>query len=341
MKTVKRPTLEDVAKVAGVSRATVSRVVRKVDGVKPEIVEVVTKAIQETGFKANLAARALAGGSTQTIGVVFRENFGDLFRNAFWGEVLQGIYEVFSPINYQLTFLVNDEAHMDAVESYLFNGHVDGVLILSLDNDDKLLKSLVKQNIPVVSMGRPGRGIKISFVESDDHAGGYLAAEKLVSIGCKKIGLISGREDLVSNQVRISGFEEALNEAQFDFDRYVQISGGFTTEGAYEATKQLLHEHSDIDGLYVLSDLMGLGVMEALYELNIQVPQKVSLISHDNSPHSLVTSPKMTSIGFSSREYGNTGAGLLLDVIAGKPMKSVTFNPFLAERGSTKRKARG
>ncbi len=336
MSSSKRPTLEDVARLAKVSRATVSRVVRNVSGVNPDIVNKVNEVIAEIGFKVNPAARALAGGSTQTIGLVFREKLSDLFRNAYWGEVLQGIYMIFSDLNYQLTILVNDEDHLASVESYLFNGHVDGVLFLGVDQDDVLMQNLYERKIPMAAMGRPARNLKISFVDGDDHAGGSMAAHKLIETGCETLGLISGRDDINSSRFRVNGFKEGMAEMDFPTTNYFEISGRFTQEGAYLATNELLNEHPDIDGIFVLSDLMALGVMEALNERNIKVPEQISVISNDDSPNALATSPKLTSLGYSSRESGQSGAELLLDVIAGKPTRSITFNPYLVERGSTK-----
>ena len=122
-------TLEDVAEASGYSRATVSRVVNGDPRVDPLIVAAVTKAVDKLGYVSNLSARSLAGGSSNTIGLVFMESFRDLFRNSFWGEVVDAVSTILWSANYQVAFLVDDRARRDRVLAYLRQRHVDGVIL--------------------------------------------------------------------------------------------------------------------------------------------------------------------------------------------------------------------
>jgi DNA-binding LacI/PurR family transcriptional regulator len=338
MSTSSRPTLEDVARVSGYSRATISRVVRNVDNVDPRIVLEVNKAIEKTGYRINLAARALAGGSTQTIGVVFRENFSDLFQNSYWGQVLEGIYASLSKADYQQVFLINDSEHFKQVEHYLLNGHVDGVLFLSVSEEDDLLTDVIARGIPVSVFGPAIRNIPVPYVNGDEQVSGSIAAEFLLKQGAKKLGVISGGKGINASKYRAQGFTSYLNEIHFDFAKSAIQAGDFTREGASKAIEELLKKHPDIDGIFVLSDLMAVGVLEKLRELGKRVPEDILLVSMDNSPTALSTNPQLTSIGYNAFDGGKLLGELILEAIAGKPPRSVTFMPTLFERESSKRK---
>jgi DNA-binding LacI/PurR family transcriptional regulator len=338
MTTHQRPTLEDVARESGYSRATISRVVRNVDNVDPKIVSEVNKAITKTGYRINVAARALAGGSTQTVGIVFRENFGDLFQNAYWGQVLEGIYLALSKVEYQQVFLINDAEHFKQVEHYLMNGHVDGILFLGVSDDEALLIDVIAKGIPVSVFGPAIKSVSVSYVNGDEQVSGAMAAEYLLTNGAKKLGIISGGKGINASKFRVQGFTQYLSEAKYDFDKTCNQPGDFTREGAFKATGELLSKHPDIDGIYVLSDLMGIGVLEKLRELGKRVPDDVILVSMDNSPNALSTNPQLSSIGYDAVEAGKSLGELIIDAIAGKPPRSVTFAPTLFERESSQRK---
>ena len=333
-----RPTLEDVARVSGYSRATISRVVRNVENVDPRIVTQVNKAIEETGYRINLAARALAGGSTQTIGIVFRENFGDLFQNSYWGQVLEGVYASLSHADYQQVFLINDAEHFDQVEKYLLNGHVDGVLFLSVSEDDSLLSDVISRGIPVSVFGPSIRNVPVSCVNGDEQMSGAIAAEFLIKQGAKNLGVISGGKGINASKYRTQGFTSYLSEINFDFEKNAIQPGDFTREGAATATEELLKKHPDIDGIFVLSDLMSIGVLEKLRALGKRVPEDVILVSMDNSPTALSANPQLSSIGYNAFDGGKLLGDLILEAIAGKPPRSVTFTPMLFERESSRRK---
>jgi DNA-binding LacI/PurR family transcriptional regulator len=338
MSTSSRPTLEDVARVSGYSRATISRVVRNVDNVDPRIVSEVNAAIKKTGYRINLAARALAGGSTQTIGVVFRENFGDLFQNSYWGQVLEGIYASLSKADYQQVFLINDSEHFKQVENYLINGHVDGVLFLSVSEEDDLLTDVITRGIPVSVFGPAIRNVPVPYVNGDEQMGGSIAAEFLLKQGAERLGVISGGKGINASKYRTQAFISYLEGINYHFEKSAIQAGDFTREGAAKATEELLRKHPDIDGIYVLSDLMSTGVLEKLRELGKRVPEDILLVSMDNSPTALSTNPQLTSIGYNAFDGGKLLGELILEAIAGKPARSVTFMPSLIERESTKRK---
>jgi DNA-binding LacI/PurR family transcriptional regulator len=334
--TEKRVTLEDVALKANVSRATVSRVVRQVPGVDEEIVSRVNKAIAKTGYKTNLAARALAGGKTQNVAIVFRENFADIFMNGAWGQVLEGIHSVLESTNHQLTFLINLGDHAKGLPQYLLSNHVDGAIFLGTTQDDRIPLLLQRNNIPVVVLGEPYQASKIACVNGDDIAAGEIAADVLVEGKCKTIGMISGSEELATSHDRVHGFRKGLLSRGVELEDKHVISGGYTMRGGYTAIEELLKRVPNLDGVFVSSDLMAVGVLQNLARLGKKVPKDISVVSYDNSPSGEFTNPKLSTIHCNPVHVGASSAELLRDLMNGGPVRSLVFPPELIVRESTK-----
>ena len=329
-------TLEDVAKKAKVSRATVSRVVRQVPGVDPEIISKVNRAITQTGYRTNLAARALAGGKTQNIGIIFRENFSDLFMNGYWGQILEGIHSVLRDSELQMTFLINHGEYARDLPQYLLANHVDGAIFLGASKFDTLPSLLHKGEIPLVVLGEPHSGTQLSRVTGDDNAAGEIAAKVLIEGGAKNIGMIVGSDDIASSADRADGFISSLEKNGYKIQSSAIESGGFTQKGGYEAVGKLLKRVPKLDGLFVLSDMMAIGALEKLSRMGIDVPLKISVIGCDNSPAGEFTNPKLTTIDYNPFEAGRSSGQLLLDLINGGPIRSLVFPPKLVVRESTK-----
>jgi DNA-binding LacI/PurR family transcriptional regulator len=334
--THKRVTLEHVAFKANVSRATVSRVVRQVPGVDAEIVDRVTKAIAKTGYRTNLAARALAGGKTQNVAIVFRENFADIFMNGAWGQVLEGIHSVLESSNHQLTFLINLGDHAKGLPQYLLSNHVDGAIFLGTTQDDRIPSLLQKNNIPVVVLGEPYQASKIACVNGDDIAAGVIAADVLVDGKCKAIGMISGSEELATSHDRVHGFRQGLTARGVELNDKHVVSGGYTMRGGYAAIEELIKRVPNLDGIFVSSDLMAVGVLQNLDRLGKKVPKDISVVSYDNSPAGEFTNPKLSTIHCNPIHVGSSSAELLRDLMDGGPVRSLVFPPELIVRESTR-----
>jgi DNA-binding LacI/PurR family transcriptional regulator len=332
----KRVTLEDVAAKADVSRATVSRVVRQVPGVDKDIVDRVTKAIQKTGYRTNLAARALAGGKTQNVAIVFRENFADLFMNGAWGQVLEGIHSVLESTDHQLTFLINLGEHAKGLPQYLLSNHVDGAIFLGTTQEDRIPILLHKNDIPVVVLGEPYQASKLSCVNGDDVAAGEIAADVLLDGKCKTIGMISGSEELATSHDRVFGFKQGLAARGYKLSENLIVPGNYTMRGGYEAIETLLNRAPKLDGIFISSDLMAVGALQSLNRFNKRVPDDVSVVSFDNSPSGEFTNPKLSTIHCNPFHVGVSSAELLRDLMQGGPVRSLVFPPELIVRESTK-----
>lgn len=338
-------TLEDVARVAGVSRATVSRVVNGVATVDPALRKIVEQAVAATSYVPNRAARSLVTRSTDSIALVVSEAehgrvtapfVGRIFTDPFFGRVVSGVMEAIRPQGVQMVLmLVDDQESRTKLLSYLRQGHVDGVVLISTHAEDPLPRLLAEARVPAVLSARPVQSIPISYVEVDQRAGAALAVEHLVAGGRRRIATISGPLDTPAGRERLAGFREA--QAAHGIREAAAVEGDFTQAGAAAAMKRLLAEQPDVDGVFVASDLMALGALPALSRAGRQVPGDVALVGFDDSSAAVACDPLLTTIRQPVEEMAAHMAQLLLQQIAdpARTLQSAMFQPSLVVREST------
>jgi DNA-binding LacI/PurR family transcriptional regulator len=331
-------TLEEVAQHAGVSRATVSRVVNGSPRVSPDIRRGVESSIAELGYVPNRAARSLVTGRTASIGVVINEPTGRLFNDPFFPRLLRGISGSLTGRDLQLVLLM-PETHEDAQRTadYLIAGHVDGAVMVSLHDDDLLLSRLSLAAIPLVLVGRPPQGVSASFVDVDNRQGARSAVEHLLAGGRRAIATIAGPSDMPPGIDRLAGYRDALAAADLPGDPRLIAYGDFTQEGGAKAMQRLLADRPDIDGVFAASDLMAAGVLSALSAAGRQVPRDVAVIGYDDSAVATSTNPPLTSIHQPIEEMGREVARLLVEAIDGtnRAKRRVILATELVKRASS------
>ncbi|WP_155856112.1 LacI family DNA-binding transcriptional regulator [Cellulomonas sp. URHD0024] len=338
------PTLEDVARVAGVSRATVSRVVNGKRRVTPEIQSVVKAAIATTGYVPNLAARSLVTRRTGAVivvvsGVEDQGVDGALstieFADPFFGRIVGGMLRALRPHDVDpILMLAETDNDRARVLSSLRNGNADGALVVSTRGDDPMPGLLVEAGLPAVMFARPAHPIPLSFVDVANRDGARLAAEHLVSRGCRHVAAISGPIDVASAADRLSGFQDAMARHGQAF--VPTEFGNFTFESGVKAMTSLLSRHDDLDGVFAANDLMALGAIEALNASGRGVPEDVRVIGFDDSSVGALTRPSLTSVRQPIEEMAIEMAKILLDTIAepDRRVTSVIFEPTLHIRDS-------
>ena len=224
-------TLEEVAHLAGVSRATVSRVVNGSPKVSPDVRTDVQAAIDRLGYIPNRAARSLVTRRSDSIAVVITEPTGRLFSDPFFPRLLRGISSELAARDRQLILLMPDTfADESRTAEYLTAGHVDGALLVSLHADDPLPARLAAAGIPLVLVGRPPKGIKASFVDVDNRQGAQSAVAHLIAAGRRVVANITGPQDMAVGADRLAGYRDALADAGIPVDPSLQIVGDFTQE---------------------------------------------------------------------------------------------------------------
>ncbi|KAB8168652.1 substrate-binding domain-containing protein [Streptomyces sp. 3MP-14] len=337
-------TLEHVARAAGVSRATVSRVINGEATVDPRLRKLVEEAIARTSYVPNRAARSLVTRRTDSVALVVSEQerrdvtgpfVGRIFTDPYFGRVLTGLLEVLRPRGIQVMLtLADDEASRAQLLGYLQQGHVDGVVLISSHAQDPLPGLLSRTALPAVLAARPAAPTPLTYVDVDQRAGALLAAERLLAEGRRRIATIAGPQDMPLAQERLSGFRAALAERGHADVPWTE--GDFTQASGGAAMKWLLAEHPDVDGVFVANDLMALGAVTTLHRAGRRVPEDVAVVGFDDSVSALACDPPLTTVRQPVEEMAAEMARLLLRQIESRerPLPSVVFHPSLVVRQS-------
>jgi DNA-binding LacI/PurR family transcriptional regulator len=307
------PTLEEVAQLAGVSRATASRVFTASPRVSPKARRAVERAAEKLRYVPNRAARTLVTGRTDSVGLVIPEPTAFLFGDPFFPRLVRGISEVLSRRLLQLVLLVPQSAEDESrLEGYLSAGHVDGVLMVSLHGADPLPQRLLERGIRVVLGGRPSGHTPVTYVDVDNVGGAGAAVAHLAAAGRRKIATISGPLDMGAGVDRLQGYQDALRHAGLTVDASLQEAGDFGQESGARAMQALLRRHPDIDAVFCASDVMAAGALETLRRERLRVPDEVAVVGFDDSTIATSTVPALSSVRQPIEEMGREMARLLL-----------------------------
>ncbi|MCF6475440.1 LacI family transcriptional regulator [Nonomuraea sp. MG754425] len=337
------PTLEDVARAAGVSRATVSRVINGIRNVDSTIQEAVRQAVAATGYVPNRAARSLVTRRTGGIALVVSGAGGEdghfpvqVFTDPFFGRVVAGIVGFLRPrgIHPVLMFAETAEARAQVLAS-LRQGDADGAVLVSTHSEDPLPELLAEARLPAVLFARPARPVPISYVDVDHQAGAKLAADHLVARGRSRIVTISGPLDVPAGQARLTGFRDAMAAHGHPFVPCAE--GGFTAHSGEEAMERLLAEHPALDGVFAANDLMAQGALLALRHHGRGVPDDVAVVGFDDSSAAAACRPALTTVRHPVEDMAAEMARLLLRHIEqpGHRPTSIIFEPALVVRDSS------
>ncbi|MFJ9047465.1 LacI family DNA-binding transcriptional regulator [Streptomyces sp. NPDC102347] len=311
--TAPRPTLEAVAARAGVSRATVSRVVNGFDGVREPLAERVRRAVDELGYVPNQAARSLVTRRHDAVAVIVAEPETRVFADPFFARQLRGISKELTAHDNQLVLLLTEDRDDHArVGRYLAGGHVDGALVFSLHIDDPLPGLIQRAGLPAVFGGRPhwnGGGDAVRYVDTDNRGGARDAVRHLLGLGRRRVAHITGALDQTSAVDRLDGFRDVMA----DPDPRLVVEGDFTAASGERAMRELLRHRPDLDAVFAGNDLMAAGALRALREHGRRVPEDVAVVGFDDMlPIAEQTEPPLTTVRQDIEEMGRLMARLLL-----------------------------
>ena len=291
-----RPNLEEVAARAGVSRATVSRVVNAQSTVAPELRERVDKAIDELGYAPNQAARALMTRRTDAIALLASEPDKRVFGDPFFSGIVRGVSQEANRAGLQVVLLMaQTQEELERVKRYLRSAPVDGVMLISEHAGDGLPEMLAQIGIPQVHGGRPMHQgpVPPPYVDNDNVGGAAAAARHLTSRGCRVIGTVSAPQDMSAGIDRLVGFTQGLGRA---FRARRVEYADFTQQGGEAATARLLKRVPDLDGLFAASDSTALGALAALRRAGRRVPQEVAVVGFDDNDFAATADPPLTTV---------------------------------------------
>lgn len=325
------PTLDDVARAAGVSRSTASRAINGGDRVSPEAQIAVDDAVARLGYAPNRAARSLVTRRTDSIALVVPEPDARILTDPFLAGVLRGVSEGLTGTELQLVLLLARPGEPPGhIARYLRSGHVDGVIVASHHREDQLESELMRSHLPSVFVGRPFDTESLHFVDVDNASGGRTATQRLVDRGCTRIATITGPLDMTAAVDRHDAWQHTLEDA--GLPAVAVENGDFTVAGGATAMERILAEHPDVDGVFAASDLMATGALQVLRETGRRVPDDVALVGFD-ALGAERTTPRLTTVLQPVVEMVTAATATLLDVLGGAdvPAEPQIFVPRLVE----------
>ena len=331
------PTIEEVARLAGVGRGTASRVVNGSPQVSPAARAAVQAAVEELGYVPNRAARSLVTRRTDTVALVVSESGDRIFGEPFFAATVRGITERLAASPFQLLLMMaGTDRDRERAAAYVTDQHVDGVLLISLHADDGLARRLEDGGVPTVCGGRPEGSQPPVVVDVENRTGGRLAVAHLLARGRRRVAVVSGPRDMSSGHDRLQGARDAMAAAGLDPGALRVVPGDYSEVSGEAAMRSLLEEGDRPDAVFAASDLMAVGVMRAVRDAGLTVPGDVAVVGFDDSPVCRHTEPELTSVMQPVVEMGAVMAGLLLDRIAGRDVPAATVLPTrLVVRAST------
>lgn len=309
-------TIHDISRLAGVSRSTVSRVLNDQPNVKPEVRERVQEIIRRTGYAPNAAARSLVSGRSGVLGLVIPSRVHSLFEDPYFGRLIQGISAASNHAGNILSLFLfqNEQEEAELYPRVVTDGFLDGLIVTATRMADPLLARIRNGEIPVVMVGRPDLE-GISYVDADNHAGARLAACHLCGLGYERIGLIGAPPSTTAGLDRLNGFVEGLAINGRALPPNLRVDGDFSEASGYRAMQELISQKPD--AVFVASDTMATGVLRALHEGGVRVPQDIALVSFDGLPASETSVPALTTVRQPVFETGHRAVGMLNDLISG------------------------
>jgi DNA-binding LacI/PurR family transcriptional regulator len=290
----RRPTVEDVAQAAGVSRGTVSRVLNGGHYVSPDALSAVQRAIRKTGYVVNQHARSLVTQRSGSVAFILSEPQERFFDDPIFNILLRGCTQALAERDITLLLAIaGTQEDRRRIGRWVTGGHVDGALLVSDHAGSPLIDELRSRGLPIVACGRPiGHERQISYVAADDRDGARQMVNYLRSQGRETIGIITGPLDTPGGVDRLAGYRDVLGEP----DPRLVASGDYTQPSGEEAMEELLERAPDLDAVFVCSDLMALGAMSALHRAGKRVPDDIAVGGFDDSKAAMASRPRLTTI---------------------------------------------
>lgn len=328
-------TIGDVARVAGVSRATASRALNDSALVTEDTKRKVRSAVKETGFVMNAQGRALAVGRAESVAILVTEPLDELFQDPTYASILRGITEGLAETpTLPILLQASSEAEHRRALRHFERRSVDAVIDISPYVGGDMLEALKGGTLPVVLCGQlegqPYEGL-FSSVFADDVRGAGLAGARMVERGRRCVAVINGPLDNPAAADRLVGYRESLGGL---YDEGRVLSTGWDSSSGFEAMRRLLEAEPGIDGVLAGSDRIAVGAMAALELAGRSVPGDVSVIGFDDHAVAATSTPPLTTVRQPMREEGRIAAELALAMVAGEPAKTVVLEMELIERAS-------
>ncbi|MCM3568964.1 LacI family DNA-binding transcriptional regulator [Neobacillus mesonae] len=328
-------TIRDVAKLAGVSVASVSRVLNSKGYISTETKDKVEEAIKLLKYEPNQVARSLTVKKTKTIALFVPD-----ITNPFFSTLAKGVEEQANSKGFTLILCNYDESggeknsHIDLIKQK----YVDGIIFAAGKLNPRDAVKIKHSKIPLVALDRIPDMETECVIFVDNYKGAKMAVEHLLDMGCKKIGHIYGPQEISTARDRLLAYEDVMRDSPL-YSPSLMTSGDFTIESGIEATKTLLERHPDLDGIFAGNDMMAIGALKALHRRGIKVPEQIAVCGFDGISLTEVTNPELTTVAQPTYEIGKLAAESLIKFISDLYFneKIIKLDASLVIRESTKK----
>lgn len=330
-------TIDDVARLSGFSRSTVSRVLSNNPNVNPQTRAIIRQVISENNYQPNSLARGLAQGGINIVALIV----GDI-RNPFYSHLIWHAEQILHKNGY-MTLLCNSNYDNKKTEDFLDTaiqyGYA-GIITVSVGNDESIANRLNHMPCPVVLLNRYLPHFNGDVVVTDNFTGGYLATKHLIELGHTKIGFLKGPDNSAVTHDRFSGFEKAMQNFSITINQQYIGNGDLSMDSGYNYGMHLVAlDKNSPTAVVAGNDLMALGVINALEQSGMHVPNDVSIVGFDDIPIASLKGISLTTIRQPVKDLGETAASLIIKrLTCNEPRKrKVLFDPELIIRSTTKR----
>ncbi len=306
--------LEQIAKLSGVSRSTVSRVINNDPNVSEGTREKVLQIVKRVNYTPNAAARGLAAGRTHVLGLVIPMGVAALFTDPYFPILIQGVSSACNAREYSvMLWLAEPEYERRQIRQIMYSGLVDGVIVSSMLLNDSLVQALIDGDLPFMLVGRHPTEARVNYVDADNIGGAREAVTHLLRLGRSRVATITGPQNMIAGSDRLAGYQAALRDRAVMLDPSLIVEGDFTEAGGYRAMQQLLARRPD--AVFAASDMMAIGAIRALREASLRVPEDVAVVGFDDVPQVARLVPPLTTVRQPIYRLGATTVDSLLDLI--------------------------
>ena len=314
-------TLKDVAEKAGVAPSTVSRVINDNSRISEETKAKVRKIMGEMGYHPNVNARNLVKQRSHNLGLVIPYSTEEAFADPFYSEILRGIGVLAHSKGFNLLLLTSngEEEEKKTVLNAVKSKQIDGVLLLRAKKEDKLIDELTKIDFPFVIVGRPEARDKYYWVNNDNIKASEKMVDYLIEKGHRNIAMIVGDKNYIMNEDRLQGYKNSFRKNNLELNQDLIVhSEKIDYQNIYMLSQKMLKDNPEITAFYGMSDTMCYTIMQAMNDLQLEIPQDVSIVGFNNNPMSKMISPPLTTVDINIYLLGNKATELLIGVINNK-----------------------
>lgn len=329
----KRPTMKDIAEATGFSVNTVSRALGSKPNVSPEARKVILDMANRMEYRPNKLARSLRLSTTQTIGVIIAD-----VSNPYFGALVKGIEKEARGSGHNVILFDTDEDYSREVEAVqvMLEEQVAGVILTPTQKKMGSVERLLDARLPFVLVSRRFPDLKTNYVISDDVHGGVLATEHLIALGHRLIGMVNGPLHISSAVERFQGYQQAMHDHQLPVGESFVTTGAVTMQDGYDAVQSLLCQNPRPTAIFAFSDFVAFGVMKAIREAGLKVPDDISVVGYDDIQFAACLETPLTTVHVPKERLGIEAARVLREQLASEhPAKQVELLVDLVVREST------